>query len=183
RRPDGAAGVSRCRLGQRPDVGGHEGKARRPVIVFIGADQQIVVVVAELRVILEQVRREDAVMAPAVNQVAGVGRLRPAKQQVVVAAGKGNGGIQPAVALRVPLHLWITGADARGCSGEGPEVGVAAAVQAPVVDTHQVVDHFDVVVGPDRSRRVGGRAARAFIGSADTGLVGVVVYDGLRCRY
>ncbi len=119
------------------------------VVVDVRADADEVVVVAELRVVVEQVGAEDPEPAPAVRQVARVGGLRPAEQQQVVAGRHAEARIEPAPAAAIPLDLRI--ADRRACAGshERAVVGGADLVEAAVVDPDVLVDHLDVVARAD----------------------------------
>ncbi len=77
------------------------------VVVDVRSNADEVIVVPELGIVVEQVAVRYAEPAPAVRQIAGVGRLGPAKDQHVGPGGHSERRIQPAASLLVPLDLWI----------------------------------------------------------------------------
>ncbi len=160
-------------LGEGPYVRGHERVAGDRV----APEDHARVVVAELGVVLEeratQVRGRHPPAPPSV-QVGGIGCLRPAEYEEVVAGGIDiEGQVQPAPSLLVPLDLWVE--HALPCAAdEGVQVALCDQAQVgAAVDGHLAVDELDVVGGTDRPGRVGrGALVRlAVVDGAEPGLV------------
>ena len=110
----------------------------------------------EFWIVLEVAACGAPVTAPAAYEIAWIRGLRPPKKEVIVARSESDRTVKPAVGLRVPLNLWITGREAGWHSGKGPEIGHAQAGKiGAVVHAYELVDHFHVTRGANRPGGVG----------------------------
>ncbi len=169
-----ACGYASRRFGDRPDVRGDKRKPRLTSVVLVVSEGHEVGVVAELRVVGDDRAGRARVPAPTVRQVARVGRLRPAEQQVVVGEVpvEGDRAVEPPVAQGIPLDLRVTREQAGRHGREGGEVGRAELVEVVlVIDPDQVVDELQVVIGADRTRGVRRRRLVSLVGSRQAGAV------------
>src|SRR5258708_29425713 len=142
-----ARGLSRGWFGNRPDVGRDEGDGRFAAVVNVVSESYEVRVVTELRIVRDVAAGRACVPAPAACEIAWIRGLRPTKEEVGIREIRveGDRTIEPAVALRVPLDLGITGRQGGGRAGKGPEVGRAQQGEiAAVVHPDQLIDKFDV---------------------------------------
>src|SRR4051812_43292372 len=106
-------------------------------------DDDVVVVVAELRIVVELLACGDREAAPAIHEVGRIRGLRPAEGDGVVAVAvarwTGVGGVVPAARLGVPLNLGVEYVLARladeGVEVRRPELGEGRAAE----DTHLLV--------------------------------------------
>ena len=153
-----ARGLGGGWFGNGPDVSGDERKRSFGAVIDIGPDDHEVRVVAELRVVGDVGPDRSRITTPATCEVTRIRRLRPSEKEVVVgqAGIEGDRRIEPAVALRVPLDLGITGREAGWHRGEGPEVGRAQEGQvAPVVHPDHLIHKLQVPGGADGARGIG----------------------------
>ena len=97
-------------------------------------------------------------------------------------AGERDRGVEPSPGTWVPLHLGVTHIGSRRGRDERGHVLRAQLLQRAVEDGDRGVDELDVVVGADRTRRVGRGAAETLVGGGETWLVGPVEDPGTRAR-
>ena len=173
-----ARGHARRRLGDRPDVRGDKWKPRFASVVLVVAERHEVRIVAQLRVVGDDRAGRARVPAPPVRQVARVGRLGPAEQQVVVGEVpvERDRAVEPAIAQWIPLDLRVARIEPGRHGGEGCEVGRAQLAQVGlVIDPHEVVHEFQVASGADRAGGVGRRRLISLVGGRQAGAVQPVV--------